>query len=77
VADQPPIPAQGRRGARFYVTIAVIVLAAIFIFQNTQEVEVKFFFWTTTTGLLIALLLAAVLGFLIGLALPRLRRHGD
>jgi uncharacterized integral membrane protein len=77
VAGPPPTTTRRQRGARFYVTIALIVLAGIFIFQNTQQVEVKFLFSTTTIGLLFALLLAALLGFLIGLAFPRLRRHDD
>ena len=34
----------------------------------------KFFFSTTTIPLIFGLLLAAVLGFLIGLGLPRFRR---
>ena len=64
-----------RRGARFYVWIAVIVVTAIFILQNSQQVKVKFFFATTTMPLIFALLIAAVLGFIIGLALPRFQRH--
>jgi uncharacterized integral membrane protein len=76
VADElPRTPARKQRGARFYITIAVIVITAIFILQNSQKVQVKFFFSTTTTPLIFALLLAAVLGFIIGLALPRFRRH--
>jgi uncharacterized integral membrane protein len=70
-------PARKQRGARFYFIVAVVVIAAIFIFQNSQKVEVKFFFSTTTIPLVFALLLAAVLGFIIGLALPRFRRHDD
>ncbi len=71
--------AKKERGARFYITIAAIVLAAIFILQNTQKVEVKFFFSTSNLPLIFALLLAAALGFVIGLALPRFRRprHHD
>jgi uncharacterized integral membrane protein len=75
--DLPTTPARKERGARFYVTVAAVVLAAIFILQNTQEVKVKFFFSTSTIPLIFALLLAAVLGFIIGLALPRFRRRGD
>jgi uncharacterized integral membrane protein len=63
-----------RRSTRFYVWVAVIVLTLVFIFQNSQEVKVKFFFSTVHTPLIWALLLAAVLGFGIGLALPRFRR---
>ena len=59
---------------RLYVAIGAIILAAIFILQNSQEVSVDFFFTTTETPLVFALLFAAILGFIIGLALPRLRR---
>ena len=77
MTDELPTQARKERGARFYVTVALIVLAAIFILQNTQKVKVEFFFSTTDIPLIFALLLAALLGFLIGLALPRLRRHHD
>jgi uncharacterized integral membrane protein len=77
VADDLPTPARKERGARFYVTVAAVVLAAIFILQNTQQVKVKFFFSTSTIPLIFALLLAALLGFIIGLALPRFRRPRD
>ncbi|HSD24125.1 MAG TPA: LapA family protein, partial [Solirubrobacterales bacterium] len=66
MADRPPSATPRQRGARFYFIVALIVLAAIFILQNTQKVEVEFFFSTTTIPLIFALLLAAVLGFLIG-----------
>ena len=76
-AEPERTQARKQRGARFYFIVAVAVIAAIFIFQNSQKVEVKFFFSTTTIPLVFALLLAAVLGFIIGLALPRFRRHDD
>lgn len=63
------------RGARFWITLVALVVSAIFILQNSQKVEVKFFFSSTTTPLIFALLLAAVLGFVVGLGLPRFRRH--
>ncbi len=75
--DGLPTAARKERGARFYITIVALVLAAIFILQNTQKVEVKFFFSTSNLPLIFALLLAAVLGFVIGLALPRFRRPKD
>jgi uncharacterized integral membrane protein len=77
VADELPTAPSKRRGARFYATIAAVIVAAVFILQNTQKVDVKFFFSTTNTPLVLALLLAAILGFVIGLALPRFRRHDD
>jgi uncharacterized integral membrane protein len=60
---------------RLYVVIAVVVLAAIFILQNSEETKVKFFFSTTEIPLIFALLLAFVLGLIVGLVLPRFRRH--
>ena len=53
------------------------VVAAIFILQNSQEVTVDFLFTTTEAPLIFALLFAAILGFLIGLALPRFRGSRD
>lgn len=70
-----PTPGGGSR-LRLYVAIGAVILAAIFILQNSQETEVKFFFSTTTIPLIFALLLAALLGFVIGLALPRFRGGG-
>jgi uncharacterized integral membrane protein len=60
---------------RLYVAVAAIILVAIFILQNSQEVKVEFFFSETETPLIFALLLAALLGFVIGIALPRFRRR--
>ena len=66
---------------RHYIAIGALILAAIFVLQNSQKVEVKFFFSQTDTPLIFALLLAVGLGFVIGLALPRFtgrdRRHDD
>jgi uncharacterized integral membrane protein len=75
VADDLPRTTRKSRGPRFWITVTALVVSAIFIFQNSQEVEVKFFFSTTTIPLIFALLLAAVLGFVVGLGLPRFRRH--
>jgi uncharacterized integral membrane protein len=74
VADDLQPRAHRRRSARFYIYVAIVVLTAVFIIQNSQEVEVKFLFSTTTIPLIFALLLTVVAGFIIGLALPRFRR---
>ena len=75
MADDLPTTTRKSRGPRFWITVIAFVVSAIFILQNSQKVEVKFFFSTTTTPLIFALLLAAVLGFVVGLGLPRFRRH--
>jgi uncharacterized integral membrane protein len=52
-----------------------VLLVLILIFQNSQEVKVKFLFIDTTTPLIFALLIAAVLGAVIGYVGPLVRRH--
>jgi uncharacterized integral membrane protein len=52
-----------------------VLLVLILIFQNSQEVKVKFLFVDTTTPLIFALLIAAALGAVIGYVGPLVRRH--
>ena len=74
MSDLPTTPGGGSESRwRLYIAIGAVVLAAIFILQNSQEVKVDFIFTTTETPLVFALLFAAILGFIIGLALPRFR----
>jgi uncharacterized integral membrane protein len=72
--NEVPTPTGSGSKWRLYVAVAAIVIVAIFILQNSQEVKVDFIFTTTETPLVFALLFAALLGFIIGLALPRFRR---
>ena len=65
----------GRHSTQFWVAVVAIVVAAIFLLQNSQEVTVDFIFASTETPLIFALLLAGLLGFIIGLVLPRFRRR--
>jgi uncharacterized integral membrane protein len=60
---------------RLYVGLLALLVAIIFIAQNAQKVEVDFIFTETQTPLVFALLLAALLGFVVGLVLPRFRRR--
>lgn len=62
---------------RLYVAIGAIILAAIFILQNSATVRVDFIFWNVEAPLIFALLFAALLGFVIGLALPHGRRSRE
>ena len=52
-----------------------VLLVVILIAQNSQEVKVKFLFVDTTTPLIFALLIAALLGAVIGYVGPLVRRH--
>jgi uncharacterized integral membrane protein len=54
--------------------VAAVILVAIFILQNSQEVNVEFFFATIEAPLIFALLFAALLGLAVGVLMPRGRR---
>jgi uncharacterized integral membrane protein len=78
VAESPPIeglPRKEGRGWKFWLLVAAGVLFAIFVIQNSQDVQVDFLFTTTDTPLFLALLIAGGLGALIGWAGPRVRRR--
>ena len=77
VADRSQIeglPRKERRGWRFYVLAVAALVLLIFIVQNSQKVTVDFLFTETETPLIFALLIAGVLGALIGWAWPHVRR---
>jgi putative membrane protein len=66
---------QGREW-KLWAAIVALVLLVVFVVQNSQEVEVDFLFTNTTTPLIFALLISALLGALIAWLLPRVRRGG-
>jgi uncharacterized integral membrane protein len=53
-----------------------VLLVIIFIVENLQEVEVTFLFINTKAPLIFALLIAAILGAVIGYVGPLVRRRG-
>lgn len=59
---------------RLMVWAVALALLVLFVAENFIVVEVRLIFWRTSTRLAWALLIAAVLGFLTGWLLPRLRR---
>jgi uncharacterized integral membrane protein len=71
---------QARRSSwRPWALGIAVLLVVIFIAQNAQKVKVDFLFVHTTTPLIFALLVAALLGAVIGYVAPlvRGRRHQD
>jgi uncharacterized integral membrane protein len=59
---------------RLVVLAVAMVLLVVFVAENFLVVEVRLFFWKTDARLAWALIVAALLGFVIGLLVPRLRR---
>jgi uncharacterized integral membrane protein len=66
-------PRSEGRGARFWLTIVLIAIGFVFIAVNFQKVTIDFVVGSAEAPLVVALLISGVLGFLIGLILPRFR----
>jgi uncharacterized integral membrane protein len=78
VADERYPGQAGRQGTNWkgWALLVALVLLLIFVVQNSQEVEIKFlFFGSFNTALIFALVIAALLGALIGWLAPRVRRR--
>jgi uncharacterized integral membrane protein len=63
------------RGARFWFIIVLTAIGVVFIAVNFQKVTIDFVVGETKAPLVVALLISGLIGFLIGLVLPRLRSH--
>ncbi|MDX6637654.1 MAG: Lipopolysaccharide assembly protein domain [Solirubrobacterales bacterium] len=72
----PPLPTlrSGQSNWRHWLIGTIVLLLVIFVGQNAQSVEVHFFLAKARMPLIFALLLAVVLGILVGWLVPRLRR---
>ncbi len=74
---EPRIPEQPTKPSSNWKLWAVgiaIFLLAILVVQNAQKVPIDFLFVDVETPLIFALLIAGILGFLIGWLLPIVRR---
>jgi uncharacterized integral membrane protein len=76
-APRRPAPAKEGRGFKGWLLIVCGVLLVLFFLLNFQKVKVHFLVATVEMPLIIALLIAAVLGLALGWAVPRLRRSPD
>jgi uncharacterized integral membrane protein len=72
-----PGPAKEGLGVKHWLLIACAVLLFLFCVLNFQKVKVHFLIATVEMPLIIALLIAAVLGLALGWAVPRLRRSPE
>lgn len=67
-------PGQGGKSQlRLYAIGVAVILAVILIVQNSQKVEFNFFFASAKTPLFFGLLIALFLGAIVGWLLPRVR----
>jgi uncharacterized integral membrane protein len=66
-------PRSEGRGAKFWFMVVLIALGVLFIAVNFQKVTIDFVVGETKAPLVVALLISGLIGFLIGLVLPRFR----
>ena len=62
------------RGARFWLIVVLIAIGVLFCAVNFQKVTIDFVVGEANAPLIVALLISGLIGFLIGLVLPRFRR---
>jgi uncharacterized integral membrane protein len=72
--ELPQVEKRDTNWRQWAIGIAVAVLA-IFVLVNTDEVKVDFLIGETTMPLIIALLISAALGVVIGYVAPLVRRQ--
>ena len=58
------------RNTKLVITIVLIILAGVIIFQNTALVNLKMLFWNFQASLIILLFLVLIIGIVIGYFLP-------
>ena len=71
--EASPQKPKKRSNAKLVVAVLAAVLAIVFVIVNTNQVEINFIFFKVTAPLLIALIVAMLLGFIVGLIFPKLR----
>lgn len=78
-ATRPPgpvaQPAEQNWVPRLIVGGVALVLALIFIVQNSEPVQTTFYFWDAETRLWVVILVSLVLGALLGQVVPAVIRR--
>jgi len=60
------------KNTKLVITIVLLILAAVIIFQNTAPVNLKILFWSFQASLIILLILVLIIGIIIGYVLPKI-----
>lgn len=56
-------------GAKAIVAIGFLIVFTLFVLQNTEIVEITFFFWRFSISLVLVLLLSLAVGCLVGIVI--------
>ena len=60
------------KNTKLVITIVLIILAGVIIFQNTTSVDLRMLFWNFQASLIILLILVLIIGIIIGYFLPKI-----
>ena len=77
IREVPKEPSNFRRNLVVALWVSVLVVLALFVGQNWRSIRMEFLFWDFTLKVSIALLLAALIGVLLGFAIPLFWRRRD
>ena len=77
IREVPKEPSNFRRNLVVVLWVSVLVVLALFVGQNWRAVRMEFLFWDFTLKVSIALLLAALIGILLGFAIPMFWRRRE
>jgi uncharacterized integral membrane protein len=69
-----PVAKRWRPSRKLVVVLVLVVLAVVFVFQNTRRGRITFLFWHLTMPAWIWLLAIFVVGVIVGSVFPWLRR---
>lgn len=58
-----------------YLILAILLLTAIILIQNTEVVEFKIFFWQISMSRIILFPVLLVIGFIVGYIIAKVHRH--
>ena len=61
-----------QKNTKLVITIVLLILTAVIIFQNTVNVDLKILFWSFQASLIILLILVLIIGIIIGYFLPKI-----
>lgn len=77
--QQQPNPSSPTRrpSPRLIVVTLIAVLSLVLVFQNTESVETKIFFATLAMPRAVLLAITFVLGVVVGLLIPILRKRSS
>ncbi|MBU2499505.1 MAG: DUF1049 domain-containing protein [Proteobacteria bacterium] len=64
------------KNPKIIVSLVLAILFVIFLLQNTQVVNLRFYFWKISMSQIILIPLVLILGFVIGYVVAKVSKKG-